>query len=103
MSPGFRHVYSGKVRELYQTDDGIMLLVATDRISAFDVVLPTPIPSKGRVLNGLSRWWFLQSAPIVRTGSIPWLQARSGAATPQRYARVCAGARPSCRVAHHLS
>ena len=36
MTPGLRHVYSGKVRELYQTDDGIMLLVATDRISAFD-------------------------------------------------------------------
>lgn len=55
----------GKVRDTYRLADGELLMVATDRISAFDVVLPTPIPSKGRVLNELSRWWFSQSAPIV--------------------------------------
>ena len=60
-----RHVYSGKVRELYQADDGVLLLVATDRISAFDYVLQTPIPDKGRILTRLSLWWFDQLADIV--------------------------------------
>jgi len=60
-----RHVYSGKVRELYQTDDGILLLVATDRISAFDYVLETPIPDKGKILTQLSQWWFSRLADIV--------------------------------------
>ena len=46
------HLASGKVRELYDAGDGRLLLVASDRISAFDVVLPTPIPDKGRVLDG---------------------------------------------------
>ena len=49
------HVGSGKVRELYALDDHRLLLVASDRISTFDVVLPTEIPDKGRVLTGLSR------------------------------------------------
>lgn len=65
MTPGLRHVYSGKVRELYQTDDGIMLLVATDRISAFDYVLETPIPDKGKILTRLSQWWFSRLTDIV--------------------------------------
>lgn len=65
MTPGLRHVYSGKVRELYQTDDGIMLLVATDRISAFDFVLETPIPDKGKILTQLSQWWFSRLTDIV--------------------------------------
>ena len=59
------HVYSGKVRELYQADDGVMLIVATDRISAFDYVLESPIPGKGRILTQLSLWWFAQLADIV--------------------------------------
>ena len=59
------HVYSGKVRELYQTADGVLLLVATDRISAFDYVLDTPIPDKGKILTRLSRWWFEQLADVV--------------------------------------
>lgn len=62
---GLRHVYSGKVRELYQADDGTFLLVATDRISAFDYVLQTPIPDKGKILTRLSAWWFEQLADIV--------------------------------------
>ncbi|MDQ3406646.1 MAG: phosphoribosylaminoimidazolesuccinocarboxamide synthase [Chloroflexota bacterium] len=49
---------SGKVRDLYASDGDRLLLIASDRISAFDVVLPTPIPDKGRVLTGLSRFWF---------------------------------------------
>ena len=60
-----RHVASGKVRELYALDDERLLLVASDRISTFDVVLPTEIPDKGRVLTGLSGFWFAQTASIV--------------------------------------
>jgi phosphoribosylaminoimidazole-succinocarboxamide synthase len=57
---------SGKVRDLYDLPDGRLLLVASDRISAFDVVLPTEIPDKGRMLTGLSRFWFAETAGIVR-------------------------------------
>jgi phosphoribosylaminoimidazole-succinocarboxamide synthase len=60
-----RHIYSGKVRELYETDDGALLLVATDRISAFDHVLGTEIPDKGRILTQLSLWWFERLADVV--------------------------------------
>jgi phosphoribosylaminoimidazole-succinocarboxamide synthase len=63
--PIMRHLYSGKVRELYQADDGVLLLVATDRISAFDYVLPTEIPDKGKILTRLSLWWFERLADIV--------------------------------------
>ncbi|MDP9240783.1 MAG: phosphoribosylaminoimidazolesuccinocarboxamide synthase [Actinomycetota bacterium] len=63
--PAYRHVLSGKVRELYETDDGLLLFVATDRVSAYDVVLPTPIPDKGAILTRLSLWWFEQLADIV--------------------------------------
>jgi phosphoribosylaminoimidazole-succinocarboxamide synthase len=63
-----RFVRSGKVRDLYDLDDDRLLLVASDRISAFDVVLPTPIPDKGRVLTGLSRYWFEESR---RAGIVP--------------------------------
>jgi phosphoribosylaminoimidazole-succinocarboxamide synthase len=59
------HVGSGKVRELYALDDERLLLVASDRISTFDVVLPTEIPDKGRVLTGLSAFWFARTASIV--------------------------------------
>jgi phosphoribosylaminoimidazole-succinocarboxamide synthase len=59
------HVSSGKVREIYALDDERLLLVASDRISTFDVVLPTVIPDKGRVLTGLSGYWFAQTASIV--------------------------------------
>jgi phosphoribosylaminoimidazole-succinocarboxamide synthase len=56
---------SGKVRDLHWLDDGRLLLVASDRISAFDVVLPTAVPEKGRVLTALSRFWFAETASIV--------------------------------------
>jgi phosphoribosylaminoimidazole-succinocarboxamide synthase len=59
------HVGSGKVRELYALDDERLLLVASDRISTFDVVLPTEIPDKGRVLTGLSAFWFARTRSIV--------------------------------------
>ena len=55
----------GKVRDLYDAGPGRLLLVASDRISAFDVVLPTPIPDKGRVLTGLSLFWFERTAGLV--------------------------------------
>ena len=56
----------GKVRDTYRLSDGELLMVSTDRISAFDVVLPTPIPDKGRVLNQLSLSWFRETAGLVR-------------------------------------
>jgi phosphoribosylaminoimidazole-succinocarboxamide synthase len=65
MTQELRHIYSGKVRELYQTADGVLLLVATDRISAFDYVLETPIPEKGKILTQLSLWWFSRLADVV--------------------------------------
>ena len=58
-------LYSGKVRELYELPDGQMLLVATDNVSAYDRVLPTPIPDKGEVLNRLSVWWLEQLAELA--------------------------------------
>jgi phosphoribosylaminoimidazole-succinocarboxamide synthase len=59
------HVASGKVREIYELDAERLLLVASDRISTFDVILSTEIPDKGRVLTGLSAFWFTRSAHIV--------------------------------------
>jgi phosphoribosylaminoimidazole-succinocarboxamide synthase len=58
------HLGSGKVRELYALDDERLLLVASDRISTFDVVLPTAIPDKGRVLTGLAAFWFARTRSI---------------------------------------
>ncbi len=63
--PGFRHVYSGKVRDLYEAADGALLFVASDRISAYDWVLPTTIPDKGAILTQLSLWWFERVADLV--------------------------------------
>jgi phosphoribosylaminoimidazole-succinocarboxamide synthase len=58
-------VARGKVREVYDAGNGRLLLVASDRISAYDAVLPTPIPDKGRVLTALSVWWFGQLTPVL--------------------------------------
>jgi phosphoribosylaminoimidazole-succinocarboxamide synthase len=65
VKPSATHLSSGKVRELYGLDDGTLALVASDRISTFDVVLPTPIPDKGRVLTGLSAFWFARTRDLV--------------------------------------
>jgi phosphoribosylaminoimidazole-succinocarboxamide synthase len=62
--PEALHVGSGKVRELYALDEHRLLLVASDRISTFDVVLPTEVPDKGRVLTGLSGFWFARTKGI---------------------------------------
>lgn len=58
-------LYSGKVRDIYDAGDGRLLMVASDRISAFDVVLPQPIPEKGRVLSGLTEFWCAEVADVV--------------------------------------
>ena len=83
------HVGSGKVRELYALDDERLLLVASDRISTFDVILPTEIPDKGRVLTGLSAFWFARD------------RARSSRTTCSRCAttaaRSSAGGSRCCR------
>jgi phosphoribosylaminoimidazole-succinocarboxamide synthase len=55
----------GKVRDIYAVDDEHLLIVATDRLSAFDVVLPTPIPDKGRILTAMSNFWFARTAALV--------------------------------------
>jgi phosphoribosylaminoimidazole-succinocarboxamide synthase len=65
-SDGLVQVHSGKVRELYRTDDGRLLMVASDRISAFDHILDIPIPDKGRILTAMSVWWFGQLEEIAR-------------------------------------
>jgi phosphoribosylaminoimidazole-succinocarboxamide synthase len=58
-------VHSGKVRDLYDVGDGRLLMVASDRMSAFDVVLPTDIPDKGKILTQLSLWWFEQLSDVI--------------------------------------
>jgi phosphoribosylaminoimidazole-succinocarboxamide synthase len=62
---GLRKIHTGKVRDLYELDAHTMLIVTTDRLSAFDVVLPDPIPDKGRVLNSISNFWFAQTRHLV--------------------------------------
>jgi phosphoribosylaminoimidazole-succinocarboxamide synthase len=72
-------LYSGKVRDLYADGDDL-IMVASDRVSVYDVVLPTPIPDKGRVLTQLSLWWFGQLTDVIPNHVI------SGADVPQRWA-----------------
>jgi phosphoribosylaminoimidazole-succinocarboxamide synthase len=78
--PGYAAVYSGKVRDLYRSPDGALLFVASDRISAYDWVLPTTIPDKGAILTQLSLWWFERIADIagnhVLPGDVPAAVAR---------------------------
>jgi phosphoribosylaminoimidazole-succinocarboxamide synthase len=62
---GLRKIHTGKVRDIYEIDADSMLIVTTDRISAFDVVLPDPIPGKGEVLNSISNFWFEKTRHIV--------------------------------------
>ena len=62
---GLKKIHTGKVRDIYEVDAESMLIVTTDRLSAFDVVLPDPIPDKGRVLNSISNFWFARTTHIV--------------------------------------
>ena len=71
LAPEFTHLYSGKVRDLFRTPGGDLLLVASARISAYDWVLPTPIPGKGAVLTQMSRWWFNQLADVTPNHLLP--------------------------------
>src|SRR3954454_7956936 len=99
--PGF--VRSGKVRDLFAIDEEGLLLVASDRISAFDVVLPTEIPDKGRVLTGISRFWF---AETERAGIMPnHLLSTDVATLPGEYGAAAAelrGRSMICRRAEVL-
>ncbi|MEV6779390.1 phosphoribosylaminoimidazolesuccinocarboxamide synthase [Streptomyces syringium] len=63
--PGLVHVHTGKVRDLYRDENGDLVMVATDRMSAYDWVLPTEIPDKGRILTQLSLWWFDRLTDLV--------------------------------------
>ncbi len=60
-----KHLHSGKVRDLYELPGGDLLLVASDRVSVYDVVLPTPVPQKGELLTQLSAWWFGRTDQVV--------------------------------------
>ncbi|MGA1082546.1 MAG: phosphoribosylaminoimidazolesuccinocarboxamide synthase, partial [Candidatus Nanopelagicales bacterium] len=61
----FKHIYSGKVRDIYKNDKDELLFVASDRISAFDWVLPSVIPDKGKILTQLTIWWLDQLSDIT--------------------------------------
>ena len=63
--PSLRRIARGKVRDIYEVDDDHLLMVTTDRLSAFDVVLPDPIPGKGAVLTAISNFWFERMVPLV--------------------------------------
>ena len=65
LPPEYTHIYSGKVRDLYRTPENQLLFVASDRISAYDWVMPTEIPDKGKILTALSLWWFDKLKDIV--------------------------------------
>lgn len=62
---GYTHLYSGKVRDLYESPSGQLLFIASDRISAYDWILPTLIPDKGRILTQLTLWWFHRLEGVV--------------------------------------
>ncbi len=79
---GLERIHEGKVRDIYAIDAATMLIVTTDRLSAFDVVLPDPIPDKGRVLNSISNFWFERTRALVPnhlTGRDPLELARNDA------------------------
>ncbi|MBN6058129.1 phosphoribosylaminoimidazolesuccinocarboxamide synthase [Nonomuraea sp. RK-328] len=84
-----KHLHSGKVRDLYETPEGLLLMVASDRMSAFDYVLETPIPDKGAILTQLSLWWFEQLADVVPHHVVaPGPDARSVLCRPLRMVPV---------------
>jgi phosphoribosylaminoimidazole-succinocarboxamide synthase len=78
---GLTHLHTGKVRDLYATDTGHLLMVASDRLSAFDYVLPTTIPDKGRILTAMSVWWFEQLSELVDNHLVSY----DDEAIPQRW------------------
>ena len=78
----YQHLASGKVRELYRIDDGHLLFVATDRISAFDYILDSQIPDKGRILTAMSVFFFDYLSPGVRPTI--WPAHPTTSASPKR-------------------
>jgi len=89
--PGLTRLHEGKVRDIYALDDETLLIVTTDRLSAFDVVLPDPIPGKGEVLNGISNFWFGKTRAIVPnhlTGRDPLSVVSDAAARAQLSGRA---------------
>src|SRR5947207_7502999 len=84
----FKLVRRGKVRDVYEVDDARLLIVATDRISAFDCVLPTPIARKGEVLTSLSKFWFDKLSHIVPNHMITTTVAEMPAAVRQHAEEV---------------
>jgi phosphoribosylaminoimidazole-succinocarboxamide synthase len=89
-------LHSGKVRDLYAAGDGLLLMVASDRISAFDYILPTEIPDKGAVLTGMSLWWFEQLAEVV-PNHVVTAQVEDYPATFAPYADALRGRSVLCR------
>ncbi|MER6949489.1 phosphoribosylaminoimidazolesuccinocarboxamide synthase [Nonomuraea sp. NPDC000554] len=84
-----KHLHSGKVRDLYQTDEGLLLMVASDRISAFDYVLEPGIPDKGAILTQLSLWWFDQLKDVVPNHIVaPGPESRSVLCKPLKMVAV---------------
>ena len=65
--PPLKRIHQGKVRDIYRVDDDRLLIVASDRLSAFDVILPDPIPGKGEMLTRISRFWFTQFNDLIRS------------------------------------
>ncbi len=96
LAPGF--IRAGKVRDLYDLGNGRLLLVASDRLSAFDVVLPTPIPDKGRVLTGISRFWFGATAGVVSNHLVDTDPAR----LPPAFAAAAADLRGRTMICRRL-
>ena len=80
-------LYRGKVRDTYDLGDGLLLMVATDRISAFDVVLPAAIPEKGVVLNRMSAFWFAQTSGLLPNHLVELATERQGLSIPVEVAR----------------
>ena len=91
-------IHRGKVRDTHELDSSTLLMVATDRISAFDVVLPTPIPEKGAVLNQMSAFWFEQTKHIVPNHFIALATDRSELSVPSELARRAMVARRAERI-----
>src|ERR1700690_3942311 len=91
--PGIHFLNRGKVRDLYEVN-GDLLLVATDRLSAFDVVLPTPVPDKGRVLTQLSLFWFDKLRDVVPNHV---LSATEFPGVPAEFRKQLAGRSMMCR------
>ena len=91
-------LYRGKVRDTYAVDDDTLLMVATDRISAFDVVLPTGIPDKGVVLNQMSAFWFEQTAHLVPNHMVRMAAGGADPGVPDEVARRAMIVRKAQRI-----